>query len=104
MCAFIIHLSFAGVPAGAAVSLGPHDSLSLPSGREEEALRGHHLQVRADSGPDVERCIQRFIQIPFSFVLGRYLDNIIANPTEDKYRKIRVNNKAFQVTMNVCVW
>ena len=26
----------------------------------------------------------------------RYLDNIIANPTEEKYRKIRINNKVFQ--------
>ncbi len=26
----------------------------------------------------------------------RYLDNIIQNPTEEKYRKIRINNKVYQ--------
>lgn len=31
-----------------------------------------------------------------SFFSSRYLDNIIANPTEEKYRKIRINNKVFQ--------
>ncbi|KAG8179717.1 hypothetical protein JTE90_006622 [Oedothorax gibbosus] len=28
--------------------------------------------------------------------LARYLTNILDNPTEDKYRKIRINNKVFQ--------
>lgn len=28
--------------------------------------------------------------------LSKYLGNIVENPTEDKYRKIRVNNKVFQ--------
>ena len=26
----------------------------------------------------------------------RYLDNIVQNPTEEKYRKIRINNKVYQ--------
>ena len=28
--------------------------------------------------------------------LCKYVDNILSNPTETKYHKIRVNNKAFQ--------
>ena len=29
--------------------------------------------------------------------LGKYLENIILNPTDEKYRKIRKSNKAYQV-------
>jgi len=29
-------------------------------------------------------------------ILFRYLDNIIQNPTEEKYQKIRINNKVYQ--------
>lgn len=32
--------------------------------------------------------------------LNRYVDNICKNPTEEKYRKIKVGNKVFQV----CHW
>ena len=29
-------------------------------------------------------------------MMRRYLDNIVKHPNEDKYLKIRINNKAFQ--------
>jgi UBX domain-containing protein 6 len=32
--------------------------------------------------------------------LAKYMENIVSNPAEEKYRKIRVGNKAFQV----CDW
>lgn len=30
-------------------------------------------------------------------VVNRYVDNICKNPTEEKYRKIKLSNKVFQV-------
>lgn len=36
-----------------------------------------------------------FILIPMS--CNRYVDNICKNPTEEKYRKIKLSNKVFQV-------
>lgn len=36
--------------------------------------------------------------IHFSICHRRYIDNICKNPTEEKYRKIKVSNKVFQVS------
>lgn len=36
--------------------------------------------------------------IHFSTEHCRYIDNICKNPTEEKYRKIKVSNKVFQVS------
>lgn len=40
-----------------------------------------------------------FLQIPTSSTcsVNRYVDNICKNPTEEKYRKIKLSNKVFQV-------
>ena len=41
----------------------------------------------------ISKSTRRFIPCNFWY---RYLDNIIENPSEEKYRKIRKGNKAFQ--------
>ena len=45
----------------------------------------------------------KFFILPFTFqgrtcveTLCKYLDNILLNPTEEKFRKIRKSNKAYQ--------
>ena len=33
---------------------------------------------------------------------AKYMENIVGNPSEDKYRRIRMGNKVFQVCVRVC--
>lgn len=39
------------------------------------------------------------VMFPHCFV-NRYVDNICKNPTEEKYRKIKLSNKVFQVCLH----
>lgn len=43
----------------------------------------------------------RFLLLFFFFLSNRYVENICKNPTEEKYRKIKVSNKVFQVCMKL---
>ncbi|XP_013400654.1 UBX domain-containing protein 6-like [Lingula anatina] len=54
------------------------------------ALMIHTLNKNAEK---VKLCIE---------TLCKYLDNIIANPDEEKFRKIRISNKAFQERVCSC--
>ena len=54
--------------------------------------------------PQVQRwlyCVHEHFHLLIILLSSRYLDNIISNPTEQKYLKIRLNNKAFQVNLTI---
>lgn len=56
---------------------------------EEAGLTACLIIQNCNTGRErIESCVE---------TLGKYLDNIIKNPGEEKYRKIRIHNRIFQV-------
>lgn len=60
---------------------------------KEDALVASVLMVHS-----LNKSEQRRIALE---TIGKYVDNLISNPQEEKFRRIRISNKAFQVQIFV---
>lgn len=62
----------------------------------DDPLVASTLMIFSLNGPDKRENASEIIQ--------KYLTNLIENPDENKYRRIRMNNKIFQVIFNFYIF
>lgn len=63
-----------------------HEFLLSQLGEEPEMASALMIQTLNKNKEKVKVCVE---------TLSKYLDNLISNPGEEKFRKIRLSNKAF---------